>query len=98
MPSKIQKSYSKEQISEYLKKFDKSKMTIAQFCHTHKIAVSTFGYWRKNKNIKPKFIEMHIQSVAKEALEIKLPNGILAKVSSKDHIELLKSLMEFSHA
>lgn len=101
MPSKIQKSYSKKQIREYLKKFDESGMTLAGFCKQNQIASSTFGYWRKMDkagNSKPKFMEVKVKQQKENSMEIKLPNGIQAKITSADQVKLVKSLMEINHA
>jgi hypothetical protein len=97
--SRKYKRHSKKEIARHLKNQIDGGLTITAYCKKHKLVYQTFCSWKKsNSQILPNFVKIELPVATQSSLEIKLPNGIQAKIEYESQIELIAKLMQVAHA
>lgn len=96
----------KDQMFKLIRKWESSGLKQEQFFKEHKLAKSTFGYWR-NKYLKEKtrpshnngFIPVHVTppadevSTSSELMELIYPNGVRLVFTTNMDLSKLKPLI-----
>ncbi|MGL1958630.1 MAG: hypothetical protein OCD00_15085 [Colwellia sp.] len=93
------KRHSKKEIARHLKNQVDGELSITAYCKKHKLVYQTFCSWKKTTpKTLPTFVQIEVPVASPSSLEIKLPNGIQARVDSETQIELIAKLMQVSRA
>ena len=97
--------YTKKQMYALIRKWESSGLSQEQFFRRHRIAKSTFGYWRKkyikekvNSKSKENFIPVETEKTGNtykntEVLELVYPNGVRLVCSEGMELSRLKPLI-----
>jgi hypothetical protein len=59
--------------------FERSELTVAQFCHSIGCSIPTFYHWKRKlaqSNDKVAFLRVQTTDAQSTAIEIKLPSGV----------------------
>lgn len=90
--------YTKEKWQELFNEWKQSGLTRAAFCRKHKLAVSTFDYWRRRirerSRSKSELVKVSVNQPSKHntKLILELPGGIRLDIPSdycSDHLKRL---------
>lgn len=66
---------SKQEIRGIVDTFTRSGMTRRAYCEKYKIPITTLDYWRRAHKIKPKLVEVAIETGASAGFALILANG-----------------------
>jgi transposase-like protein len=65
----------------HMRAYERSGLSIREYCRKHDLNFNTFGYWRhklNNSTNEPQFVEVGNQAEA--PLELVLPSGVIVRV------------------
>jgi len=66
---------SKQEIRGFVEGYARSGMTRRAYCEKHNIPITTLDYWRRAHKLKPKLVEVAIETEPGAGFALVLANG-----------------------